>query len=229
MKRITIKSISPKHTDRAVFIGQTGSGKSTLARKLLRTRYNVWVIDVNGLLDWHLPDSDYPEGEYLRVSSIDGLLKHQAYPKIIFQPPVESQDDFNLFDLFFKTAYLATGLTVYVDEAYAVTNKQVIPPYYKACLTRGRALEIETWTATQRPSNIPAYILSESEEIYLFKLRYPADLQRAQHLTGIDEDYIRLLPKRQFCFVNDEGKIFYKLRLNIGASIQPEKQSDIAA
>lgn len=213
-RQITVSQITPQQTDRAVFIGQTGSGKSTLARRLLRARYNVWVMDVNATLDWHLPDGDYPEGEYLRVSTIKELLQNQTYPKILFQPSVEQAEDFDLFNLFFKTAYLAGDVTVYVDEAYAVTKQQVIPMYYKACLTRGRARGVETWTASQRPSGIPSFILSESENLYIFKLRFPADLDKVEKMTGFDAYYIRQLPKRQFCFT-DGDRTYYKLQLNI--------------
>jgi len=213
-KQITIESITPGGTDRAVFIGQTGSGKSTLARRLLRTRPIVWVLDVNALLDWAEPDQDYPNGEYLRVSSIDELLEKQEYPRLLFQPPVEQQENFELFNLFFKTVYLVGDLTVYVDEAYATTNRQVIPFWYKACLTRGRSQGIETWTATQRPSNIPAFILSESENVYQFKLRFPLDLERVEKLTGFDGEFIRRIPKRQFCYTDGE-RYFYRLKLAI--------------
>ena len=213
-KQVTVNAITPNATDRAVFIGQTGSGKSTLARRLLRTRYNVWVLDVNSLLDWHLPDKDYPEGEYLRVSTIKQLLQYQEYPKLILQPSVEDSEDFELFDKFFKTVYLLGDMTVYVDEAYAVTKRQVIPTYYRACLTRGRTLNIETWTSTQRPAEIPSFILSESENTYCFKLKYPADLERMEKMTGFDRDYLQRLPKRQFCYTDGDRR-YYKLQLNL--------------
>jgi hypothetical protein len=211
-----LNQIAPKLTDRAVFIGQTGCGKSTLARELLRTRFRVWAIDVNGLLEWGAPDSKYSEGEYLVVNSIAELLEKQEYPKILFQPSIDDADNFLVFDQFFHSAYLAGGVTVYVDEAYAVTNKQVIPRYYKACLTRGRVRDIETWTSTQRPSGIPSFILSESENTYLFKLKYPADLKRAEQMTGINDEYIRNLPKRHFCYIDGDGGVSYKLKLNLG-------------
>lgn len=213
-KQVTIKQITPKPTDRSVFIGQTGSGKTTLAHRLLRSRYNVWAIDVNGNLDWDMPSPEYPEGEYLRVSTIESLIEKQDYPKLILTPGVEDQDNFVLFNQFFKSAFLAGGLTVYVDEAYAVTNRQVIPPYYKACLTRGRIRGVETWTATQRPAEIPAFILSESENVYVFKLRYPPDLQRIEKLTEFDGEYIKRLPKRQFCYTNGDD-VYYKLQLQL--------------
>lgn len=195
-------------------IGQTGSGKSTLARWLLRSRYDVWVLDVNDALDWHLPDDKYPQGEYLKVSTIEDLLDKQEYPRLIFKPNVEDIDNFDLFNQFFKAAYLAGNLTVYVDEAYAVTNRQTIPFYYKACLTRGRGKGIETWTSSQRPAEIPSFILSESENVYSFRLRFPADLERMERLTEFDKLTIRRLAKQEFCFTN--GEIFFrKLKLKL--------------
>lgn len=203
---VSLREIQPSWTDRALFIGQTGSGKSTLARYMLRTRKNrpVWILDVNHLLDWHLPDETYPDGEYLQVSTITQLLEKQEYPRILFHPPLEQMEDFDLFNLFFKLAYLKGDLTVYVDEAYAVTRLQTIPFYYKACLTRGRGKGIETWTASQRPSAIPSYLLTEAENFYVFRLRFPPDVKRVKEMTGFDEQEIRTLPKRHFHFDNGQ-------------------------
>lgn len=211
---LNIKKLLPKITDRAVFIGQTGSGKSTLARYLLRYRVFVWVLDVNDALDWHKPSPEYPEGEYLACYSLEDLVDKQAYPKLILKFPIEDQDNVDLFNQFFKLAYHAGNVTVYVDEVYAVTNRQVIPPYYKALLTRGRIKGIEVWSATQRPSSIPSFILSESENVYVFKLRYPPDLKRIEELTQFDKTYIQNMPKRMFCYSNGETS-FYKLQLNL--------------
>lgn len=214
MKRQSLKTILPKPTDRAVFIGGTGSGKTTLARKLLAARFYVWVLDVNGTLEWDKPSAEYPEGEYLRVSTIQELIDKQDYPRLIFTPDVEQADDFELFDQFFKAAYLFEQVTVYVDEAYAVTNRQVIPKYYRACLTRGRIRGVEVWTATQRPAEIPAFILSESENVYVFRLRYPPDLERIQKLTEFSANYIKRLPKHEFCYTNGEF-VARKLKLQL--------------
>jgi len=174
----------------------------------------VWVLDVNDSLDWHLPDSQYPNGEYLAVTSIEELLAKQEYPKLILKPTLENLENFDLFNDFFKTAFLAGNLTVYVDEAYAVTNRQTIPFYYKACLTRGRAKGIETWTSSQRPSSIPSFILSESENVYSFRLRYPADIERMEKMTELNRNLIRNLRKREFCYTNGETTL-RRLKLNL--------------
>jgi len=203
---VTLREIQPGWTDRAVFVGQTGSGKSTLARYMLRTRKNrlVWALDVNHLLDWHLPSSEYPDGEYLEVTTIEELIEKQDYPRLLFHPALERMEDFEYFDLFFKTAYLKGNVTVYVDEAYAVTKMQTIPFYYKACLTRGRGKGIETWTSSQRPSSIPSFLLTESENFYIFRLRFPPDVKKMELMTGFEESEIRRLPKRYFNFENGQ-------------------------
>lgn len=211
---MNLHQLNPKVSDRAVFIGQTGTGKSTLARYLLRQRQACIVLDVNDSLDWHIPNKDYPKGEYLVITSIEQLIDKQDYPRLIFKPAIEDSENFELFDLFFKTVFLMGKVTVYIDEAYAVTKNQSIPFYYKACLTRGRVKGIETWTATQRPSFIPSFILSESENAYVFKLRYPADVKKVSEYTGLEQEKISSQPKRVFCYSGTDNKI-YNLKLKI--------------
>lgn len=204
----------PKPHERAVFIGQTGSGKSTLARFVLRQKAYTWVFDPNGLLDWDSGDKDYPEGEYMRATDIETFLNIAAnYPRIIFTPDISRLDDFDYYNQWFQACYLAGNVTVYIDEVYAVTRNQTIPHYYKALLTRGRIKGISVYSSTQRPSFIPSFILSESENIYTFRLQLPADVKKVETITGLSG--IRNYPKQVFSYCNSRGSTFTNLKLNL--------------
>ncbi len=194
-------------------------GKTTLARFLLRSRAQVWVIDVNDALDWHQPSSAYPNGEYLVVSSVKELLKKQDYPRIIFKPPEERMEDFEEFNYFFKAAYLRKNVTVYVDEAYAVTNEQIIPQYMKAILTRGRGRGVELFTSTQRPSRIPTFLLSETNWFYIFRVQHNSDAKRIEESLGVDKDIVRSLP--DYVFYASAGQTKYP-NLKLGLNSQAE-------
>lgn len=91
-----------------------------------------------------------------------------------------------------------------------------MPDFYHGCLTQGRELNIETWSATQRPMNIPQVIMSEAEDAYVFPLKMPQDKQKVSAMCAIHADQIAALRKRQFLYAPQAGETMgpYTLRLN---------------
>lgn len=206
--RVTTNNILPGPTDRAVFVGQTGSGKTTLAEHLLATRRFVVALDPKGLLKWK---------GYQRFTSLDRLFKLKAteVPRIIYAPAYEELTDAETMDLFFRWVYERQHCTVYVDELYAITRGDTYPWNMGACYTRGRERNVEIWGATQRPARIPQIVFSEAEHVYCFKLRMPQDRERVEQMTGISEERIAALAKRQFIYAPQDGDISPVMSLNL--------------
>ena len=186
----TIERITPAVDDRAVIIGQTGVGKTFLAEYLLQRRPRVWVFDWKGFIKWK---------KYQVVRSIKDLLETD-YPYVIFKVRETELEDFDLFNHFFKAAFLTGDLTVYVDEVTGVTKNQVIPRYYKALLVQGRERGIGVISSTQRPSFIPGFVMSETEHSFIFYLKMGGDKEKVEEMTGIAEERIAALPKRHFIY-----------------------------
>lgn len=194
-------------------MGATGSGKTTLAREMLKRipayRF-VIVYDVKGQMkpgDW---------AGFKFVKTFDELKKAAElqekkefiFPKIVFQPSIyELPDDGNLepADKFFKFVYFRENTLVYVDEVYGVTTNRTIPFHFKAILTRGRERGITCFMATQRPAEIPQFILSESEYYFIFKLQMPQDKERLRKIKGIPESAIESLDKYEFLTATESG------------------------
>lgn len=197
----------PRRGERAVFVGQTGSGKTTLARTLLRSRQYVVVFDVKGNLTW--------DG-YERHTSLATLTKSKA-PRLIYRPRWEELQDPDEIEAFFSWVYQCRNRTVYVDELMGICSGDVYPPHFGACLTRGRELGIDVWSATQRPKRIPMVAMSEAENTYMFYLKLSQDRERMSELTGIDPDAIATLPKFDFLFSRQDGGTQGPLRLERAA------------
>lgn len=198
-----LSSIAPGPNDRGFIVGQTGSGKTVLAHALLAYRPNVAVLDPKRRINW----PGYTVYHTLK-STIKGAKRNR---RVVFRPDhkaiLEWQDDDSEINAFFEWVYLRGKTTVYVDEAYLVTNGNVIPPFYHACLTQGRELGIETWTATQRPIDIPQVLMSESEHDYVFALRMPQDRRKVESVCAVQASSIERLEKFQFLYAPQDGKV----------------------
>lgn len=207
--RFQFSQLIPPRTDRAVLVGQTGSGKTTLARYLLndRTRNgaHVVVFDYKGRIDWK---------EYELCTSLKQLASAKSQ-SLLYRPTYEESQDDETVNKVWEWLYRRGGTTAYIDELDAISSGEVYPQYYGASLVRGRELGIEVWSATQRPTRIPQRTLSESENVYAFKLRLPQDRERVEALTGIDRDEIAALQKRQFLFARQDGETQGPLTLRI--------------
>ena len=193
-----------------MLVGQTGSGKTTLARALLAHRRQVVVLDAKGMIRWK---------DYRIYREFGKLLKAdpRKEPRLIYKPSFQELQDFDLLNRFFVWVYQRRHCTCYVDELMGVTRGEVYPEYMGGCLTRGRELDIELWTATQRPLRIPQVAMSEAEHTYAFKLKMPQDRRRVYDLTGIDETRIAALAKRQFLYSRQDGETQGPLTLDLGA------------
>ena len=182
-------------TDRGVLVGTTGCGKSTAAKFLLAPYQNVAVFDPKGLIRWR---------GYKRFTEIEDLVANaHKYSKFIYAPNhFELQDDGVSFDRFFQYVYTIRNTFCYVDEVYACCQRQEIPHYLHALITRGRERGSGVLCATQRPMSIPQVILSESESWFIFSLAMPGDRKKIEETVGVSSDEIAKLRKRQFIFVS---------------------------
>lgn len=186
---------APRLTDRALFVGQTGSGKTTLAREMLKFRRFVVVLDAKGTLNWP---------EYRLIRTLKKLAEAKE-PKLLYRPTHDELYDGATIERFFEWVYQRGNTTVYIDEAYAVTDGEQLPRFYHACLTRGRERGIETWSATQRPMRIPQVIMSESEHLYAFRLAMPQDRNKVEAICSLSADLMHRLPKHWYYYAPQDA------------------------
>lgn len=177
---------------------------------MLRHYKHVIVYDVKG----QMKPADWPGFEF--VTSFEKLREKAKkkgdtfpFPKIIFQPGIyeipDEGDENGHADTFFKFVYFRENTVVFIDEVYGVTTGRRIPFHYKAILTRGRERGITCFSGTQRPAEIPQFILSESENCFVFRLQMPQDKERIRKIFGIPEALIESLEKYEFLAATDSG------------------------
>lgn len=182
-------------SDRVAFVGKTGSGKTYAARLLLAHSQRLVVCDPKGTLrgKWGLAEWSAKT----RRALANGKPVRVRIPAAI--------GDIAHWEKLFALCMQAGNVTVYIDEVYGVLDAGNRPgAYLTALYTRGRELGIGVWAATQRPSWIPLFVLSEAEWFLAFRLQLEADAKRVGSLIGVDADALTSLKGHSFYLYNSE-------------------------
>lgn len=176
--------------DQHVFIaGMTGSGKSVLAEIYLSGYENVIKLDTKGeyyerldkgLVQWRglVENRDYEV-----VFTLDDV-KESEFKKIIYCP-VEEELEEETYEAFFKWCYDSKNKIVWIDEMMEIAQSATrYPKSLKAIYTRGRSKKVAAWSCTQRPSDIPAIAIANSNHYFIYAMQLPQDRKKIADATG---------------------------------------------
>lgn len=175
-----------KPDDRVALVGRTGSGKTYLARLLLANVRRLVVVDSkSSLAEWSL---EIPSSRDWRSFERGNPARWRVLHPITDDPQ-------SWYEQLFQRLYLIGNVTVYIDEAYAVTPVGKQPgAWLSALYTRGRERGISVWAATQRPTWIPLFMLSESDWFFIFRLQMAEDRRRMAQIVG--NEVLRPIPDK---------------------------------
>lgn len=174
---------------RGLLTGQTGSGKSTLAKYLILPQPNLLIID---------PKSEFalPERDCRIVTELDKLSGRRD-DCIIYRPKPEDNEP-ERYDRLFKWVYERRNTFVYIDELTAVTRSPLsYPMWLRAIYVQGRSLGIGILAATQRPTMIPLFAMSEAQKFWSFYLLLSGDRKRMAEWMG---DAVEREPTERYGF-----------------------------
>lgn len=227
-------SLAIKRNDRAAFVGTTGSGKTTLAKAMMWGQAHVVVLDPKRTFT--LPESFFPgypavtlDGETGAVSgdpendqvadAREYVAGWQGPGPLVYRPSVDETADPDELDWFYFWVLDRGNTLLYIDETAMAAKKTVAPRGLMACIQLGRERGVATWCATQRPVNIPIICISESEHMFVFRLRHPDD--RARMADYSDPRVAKPFPARfanGFWYYHDKSQTlrFYQ-RAQLGA------------
>lgn len=184
-----------KRSERVAFLGPTGSGKSVLAKAILAGQRNCIIVDTKRTEDWSEVAEVVTERDVFRCGR--GRYVYRVSGDFLVNPALPAK--------FFQWALRSGGRVIYVDELL-----DIIPtPQLKILATQGRAAGVGLWTATQRPSGVPLYTISETQHMFVFYLRLERDRERIEDATSgsfIPWDNMRN-PKYQFVHVDESGDV----------------------
>lgn len=188
--------------ERGLLVGQTGSGKSMNGIYQLRSTKQRPVIIFDTKIDdafLNLPN----EGEKLEV--VESLPDFQKLAKkspedwpdfIVVRPSEDEAQNQTLLDQYTYTVYNNFGKPfVYYDEIYSWHDNGRPGSGLMALLTRGRSRGKTTLMATQRPSWISRFCLTESQKFYIHRL---LDARDYKVLANVIPDFDKITPPPEY-------------------------------
>lgn len=190
-----------KDGQRILIVGASGSGKSHHAREIIAKQSGVHFL----ILD--LKDDAQDMAKHLfsmgqRVAITNDEIKAinllQNFNVVIFTPS-ENFDDDDISDFLLRFYRNVRNAGICFDEAYLL--KATIG--LKTLLTRGRSRNLSVISCSQRPVVVPSVCRSESNHVFVHRLKLPKDIQTIQELTGADKAAISNLAQYDYLYFAD--------------------------
>ena len=200
-----------KHDEHVFICGATGSGKSFLAEVYTKNLKKVFVLDVKGLFSWSNMNEE-EQAKTIIITSVTHLKKfdNENYTHIIYRPEFNEMET-EFYNEFFEYCYYRKNCCVLVDECMAITTSNNIPVFYKAILTRGRALNVQVYSCSQRPSTISPLCITESTHIFCFRLNSYNDRKKLELFTS-QKTFLDNLTGHEFFYYNTANGMVKPIR-----------------
>lgn len=185
--------------------GRPGSGKSHFVKACLSADRPQRLI----IFD---PDGEYGALAHTVTSAQDFARIAQANRyAVAFVPsmlPDIAQEQFEyVCKVAFEIAAAGRPVTLAADELQQVTTPSKAPPWWAACVRRGRKYGMTVYGAAQRPAEIDKTIYSNATTIRTGGLLFADDQQVIARALGVPAADVAALSGHQWIMRDDSGTI----------------------
>jgi hypothetical protein len=181
--------IQVRTDERIVVTGGTGTGKTTFVRKFLYPRippeHTVIVVDPKRDAIWcDLEDTSW-SGKLFTDIKPGERSAFRFSSQITQQEETRGLAHNKRFDAFVGYCFQRGNVLLIMDESATMFNGPYsMTPGMSRVIREGRQRGIGIWWLTQRPSNIPTIILTESQCAAVFNLQYKGDRIKVSQAFG---------------------------------------------
>jgi len=191
------QDLLPKEGERMLIVGQTGSGKSVLAAEILQRVLAVPVI----VLDTKSEALFQTIDQQLDLAQLRRQTKEDLDDYVVLRPTEEELADPKALDEYVQYVHHHLApCCLYVDELYMLHNGARAYRGLIGAYTRGRSAGLTLIGATQRPSWISRFAISESTSYAVFELVDLKDRKRVGDVIPEFANVPRLAPYNFYFF-----------------------------
>jgi energy-coupling factor transporter ATP-binding protein EcfA2 len=171
----TVASLRLGKDERGVIVGRSGTGKSTLAGQLIPRTGNLCIIDAKRLFECPLTD--------IQIIESAGELRWKKPLRFMYRPRPSNLNNLADYDIVYRYCYDKGNVFVYTDDTIGIMRGNRYPHFFQVCYQMGRAKNVACLSCTQRPVNVPGFMISECTRFYLFGLNKLDDIKRVQEMV----------------------------------------------
>jgi hypothetical protein len=164
----------PGLTHRTGVFGRTGTGK---------TRQGAWLLSVSAFDKQPFVVLDYKlEQLFTQADRIKEIGLKEKLPKApgVYVLRPTSRDD-EAVENWLWSVHEKENIGLYVDEGYGIDR---FSKAMRAVLTQGRSKRLPVIWLSQRPTQIPPFVVSEADFLSVFQLTLPQDVQKVSEIMG---------------------------------------------
>lgn len=192
-------TIAPPIGSRATLVGTTRYGKTTLACSFLgmirKPTTRVVAIDTKG--DGALNRLARAHGYF---DSIVPVVPSSKHPKVLLHLPPDPE----LMQPLFHRLVADGDVLIYIDELTHCSEPGARQQGLRSVYSTGGGRGVGIWACTQQPYFLPSFVLSQSDRLFVFRLKRDDDRKRMSGYIGAGALRSQHFERGRFLYHDDD-------------------------